>query len=65
MDNEIAERIAKALERIAEALPPFFEQGEQHLAEMSDLRLALSAIAYAPDDEQVDTEEGQPPVQNG
>ena len=65
MDNEIAERIAKALERIAEALPPFFEQGEQHLAEMADIRLALSAIAYAPGDELEDPTEGELPAQNG
>lgn len=65
MDNEIAERIAKALERIAEALPPFFEQGEQHLAEMTDLRHALAAMAYAVDDESLDSAEGESPAQNG
>ncbi len=65
MDNEIAERIAKALERIAEALPAFFEQGEQGLAEASDIKHALAAMAYGPEDEQADPAEGELPAQNG
>ena len=66
MDNEIAERIAKALERIVEALPPFFEQGEQHLAEMADLKHAVAAMAYGIEEEEgSDPAEGELPAQNG
>ncbi len=45
MNEEHSERIAKALERIAEALPHLFDQGETFLSDLADIRDAIIRAA--------------------